>query len=103
MRPDEQHANRDLLPVELVCVELCPRIPAVISKIIAELELTSLGNVPKGSSGVPTVEGRAKYSKSVREAAVAAGGYPSSLKLFSGICSVLGQTEEEAKARRPGT
>jgi alkanesulfonate monooxygenase SsuD/methylene tetrahydromethanopterin reductase-like flavin-dependent oxidoreductase (luciferase family) len=50
--------------------------------------------------GVPTIEGLAKYSKSVREAAVAAGRDPSPVKLFSGICPILGRTEEEAKVKK---
>lgn len=49
--------------------------------------------------GVPTIEGLAKYSKSVRESALAAGRDPSSVKLFSGICPIIGRTEEEAWAK----
>ena len=53
--------------------------------------------------GVPTIEGLAKCSKLVREAAVAASRDPSSIKLFSGfsgICPILGRTEQEAQAKR---
>lgn len=35
----------------------------------------------------------------MRDAAVAAGRDPSSVKLFSGICPILGRTEEEARAK----
>jgi alkanesulfonate monooxygenase SsuD/methylene tetrahydromethanopterin reductase-like flavin-dependent oxidoreductase (luciferase family) len=45
---------------------------------------------------VPTIPGLLAYSKSVREAAVAAGRDPSTIKLFSGICPIVGRTEEEA-------
>lgn len=36
------------------------------------------------------------YSKSVREAAAAAGRDPSTIKLFAGICPIVARTEEEA-------
>ena len=39
--------------------------------------------------GVPTIAGLKKYTSSVREAAVAAGRDPSSVKLFSGICPIV--------------
>lgn len=35
----------------------------------------------------------------MREAAVAAGRDPKSIKLFAGICPILGRTEEEARAK----
>lgn len=49
--------------------------------------------------GVPTIAGLKKYTSSVREAAVAAGRDPSSVKLFSGICPIVAKTEEEAWAK----
>jgi alkanesulfonate monooxygenase SsuD/methylene tetrahydromethanopterin reductase-like flavin-dependent oxidoreductase (luciferase family) len=49
--------------------------------------------------GVPTIEGLRKYSQSVRDAARAAGRDPSSVKLFSGFCPIVGRTEEEAQEK----
>lgn len=49
--------------------------------------------------GTPTIESLKKYSKSVRDAARAAGRDPSTVKLFTGICPILGRTEEEAQAK----
>lgn len=49
--------------------------------------------------GVPTIEGLKNYSNSVREAAIAAGRDPNSVKLFSGVCPIVGRTEEEAWAK----
>lgn len=45
---------------------------------------------------MPTIPGLLAYSKSVREAAVAAGRDPSTIKLFAGICPIVARTEEEA-------
>ncbi|KAH8655501.1 xenobiotic compound monooxygenase, DszA family [Xylariales sp. PMI_506] len=49
--------------------------------------------------GAPTIAGLQKYSKSVRDAARAAGRDPYSIKLFAAMGPIVGRTEEEAQAK----
>lgn len=49
--------------------------------------------------GAPTIEAVGRYTKSVREAARAAGRDPSSIKIFSSFVPVLGKTKEEAQEK----
>ncbi|KAH8658238.1 luciferase-like domain-containing protein [Xylariales sp. PMI_506] len=76
------------------------RTPALFQAGASKAGIDFAGKHAEGIyCGTPTIEGLARYSKSVREAALAAGRDPSTIKLFAGLCPILGRTEEEAQAK----
>lgn len=76
------------------------RTPALFQAGASKAGIAFAGKHAEGIyCGVPTIPGLLKYSKSVRQAALDAGRDPQSIKLFSGICPIIGRTEEEAWAK----
>lgn len=76
------------------------RTPAIFQAGQSKTGVAFAGKHAEGIyCGTPTIAKLRQYSDSVREAAVAAGRDPSSIKLFCSLCPTVGRTEEEAQAK----